>query len=74
MTDRTEERQAIVIALTAEQTEQIRQATGAVVTELTLHIGSGQAPHADRTYPPGPYATFPPGPSAQPYPPGPSRA
>ena len=74
MTDKTEERQAIVIALTAEQTERIRQATGVIVTELTIHIGGGQAPQAPRMFPPGPYATFPPGPSAQTYPPGPSKA
>src|SRR5262249_9142589 len=66
MADKTEERQAIVIALTTEQTEHIWRGIGVVVTELTIHLGDEQAPQAPRM--------FPPGPSAQAYPPGPSRA
>jgi hypothetical protein len=73
MADQASERRAIVLALTAEQTARIRQATGIVVTELTIHVASGQEAQESRPFPPGPYVTFPPGPSAQAYPPGPSR-
>jgi hypothetical protein len=72
MADKADERHTIVIALTAEQTERIRQAIGIVVTEFTIHVGSGR--DSARRFPPGPYATFPPGPSAEAYPSGPSKA
>ena len=64
----------LVIKLSAEQTAQIKQATGEVVTELTINVGGDFPPGPTATeYPPGPSATeFPPGPSAIPYPPGPT--
>jgi hypothetical protein len=61
MANKADERQTSVIALTAEQTEQIRQAAGIAVTEFTIHVGSGQ--DSARAFPPGPYATFPTGPT-----------
>jgi hypothetical protein len=69
----------LTIKLSAEQTAQIKQATGEVVTELTINVGgpNGEFPPGPtaRDYPPGPTATdFPPGPTAIPYPPGPSVA
>lgn len=71
--------QEIVIALTAEQSAQIKQATGKAVTELTINVGGVSAsdfpPGPTATdYPPGPTATgYPPGPTANDFPPGPSK-
>jgi len=58
----------LTIKLSAEQSEQIKQATGELVTELTINVGS-----SSNEFPPGPSAKYyPPGPTAIPYPPGPS--
>ncbi|HKE55726.1 MAG TPA: hypothetical protein VKB46_03455 [Pyrinomonadaceae bacterium] len=61
--------QELAIKLSAEQTAQIRQVTGQVVTELTIFVGNG----SNSELPPGPNAKdYPPGPSVKAYPPGPT--
>ncbi len=59
----------LAIKLSGDQTEQIKLATGEVVTELTILVGE----KSSTDLPPGPnFKDLPPGPSIAAYPPGPT--